>query len=206
MGEPGPSFAEVVKHRRMCRSFRDAPVAPGLLDELLDLARRAPSAGFAQGTDFVVLEGPDQTARYWAATLPVAARASFRWPGLLRAPVLVLPLADHGAYLARYAEPDKAPAGLGAGAGAWPVPYWDVDCGMATMTLLLAAEAAGLGALFFGIFRGEAHLLRELGVPDGVRPIGTVALGWPAPDDQPTGSPTRRPRRPLDEVVHRGGW
>jgi nitroreductase len=195
---------DAVRRRRMVRNFRPDPVPPEMVDRLCDLARRAPSAGNAQGVELVVLEGAGQTARFWDVTLPAERRPSFRWPGLLDAPVLILPMSHAGAYVARYAEPDKAATGLGESPDRWPVPYWDIDAGMATMTLLLAAVDAGLGALFFGIFRGEAELLAALGVPDGYRPIGAVALGHPAPDEP--GRSSTRPRRPLAAVVHRGGW
>ncbi len=201
-GAPTP-FETLVRRRRMVRSYQPTPVAPELIDRLLDTARRAPSAGNTQGTQFLVLEGPDQTGRFWNITLPVEDRAGFGWPGLLDAPVLVLPMSDEEAYRRRYREPDKAASGLGD--GPWPVPYWDTDTAMATMILLLGAVDAGLGALFFGIFRNEDRLLAELGVPAGVRPIGVVALGYPAAGDRPSGS-LARGRRPLANVVHRGGW
>lgn len=197
-------FSETVRRRRMVRSFDGRPVGAGAVDRLLAAAVRAPSAGFTQGWDFVVLEGAAQTGRFWDHTLPAGERASFRWPGLLRAPVIVLPLSSRRAYLDRYAETDKARAGLHV-ESAWPVPYWDVDCGFATMLLLLAAVDQGLGASFFGIFRGERALLADLGVPEAYRPIGAVALGHPADDVRPSTS-VARGRRPLDEVVHRGGW
>lgn len=201
-GAPTP-FETLVRRRRMVRSYDPAPVDPALIDRLLDSARRAPSAGNTQGTHFVVLEGPEQTARFWDVTLPAGDRPGFPWPRLLDAPVLILPLSDEGAYRQRYREPDKAASGLGD--GPWPVAYWDTDAAMATMVLLLAAVDAGLGALFFGIFRNEERLLAELGVPAGVRPIGAVALGHPTGDDRPSGS-LARGRRELAHVVHRGGW
>lgn len=198
-------YREVVRRRRMVRSFTDEPVDPELLDQLLADALRAPSAGNSQGTDLIVLEGHDQTARFWDVTLPVERRAGFAWPGLLRAPVLVIPLADPSRYVARYAEPDKAATGLGAGDDAWPVPYWTVDTAFVAMSLLHGVVDAGLGALFFGIFRNEEELLARLGVPPGRRPIGAIALGHPDGDDRP-GRSSGRARRPFDEVVHRGGW
>lgn len=197
-------LSDAVRRRRMVRSFDGRPLGTGVLDRLLGDAVRAPSAGFTQGWAFVVLEGPEETDRFWRATLPADERDAFRWPGLLRAPALVLPLSCRQAYLDRYAEPDKAGAGLDD-AAAWPVPYWDVDCAFATMLLLLAAVDQGLGALFFGIFRGEAELLAGLGVPRTYRPIGAVALGHHDGGDAPSTS-LARGRRPLDEVVHRGGW
>ena len=145
---------DAIHRRRMCRDYTDERVAPDVVDRLLDLARRVPSAGYSQGFSFYVLEG-DQTRRFWDRTLPAEDRAEFRWPGLLRAPVIVLPLAHADAYLERYREPDKAKAGLGDDANTWPIPYWYTDCAMAVQNLLLAVTAEGLGALYFGIQRNR---------------------------------------------------
>lgn len=196
----------------MVRDFDARAVPADVVDRVLDAGRRAPSAGHSQGWAFVVLDGPAQTARYWDVTLPAGERGGFRWPGLLLAPVLILPLAHPQAYRDRYAEADKAGAGKagtvlsGAGAHDWPVPYWTVDTSFAAMLMLLTAVDEGLGALFFGIFRGRDEVLARLGVPDGYEPIGTIALGYPATGDRATGSALARPRRPLADVVHRGGW
>jgi nitroreductase len=191
--------------RRMVRSFRTDPVDRASLERILDAGRRAPSAGHSQGWAFVVLERPDETARYWDATLPPERRPGFPWPGLLRAPVLVVPCALPARYVERYAEPDKARTGLGAGEHAWPVPYWFVDTGMAVMAMLLRVVDEGLGACFFGIFDHEAAVRASFGIPDDVTPVGTIALGHPDGGDRPSRS-TRRGRRPLDELVHRAGW
>lgn len=197
-------LSDAIRARRMVRAFTGAPVAPSVVDELCDLARRAPSAGNSQGTAFVVLEGADQVARYWDVTLPPARRAGFRWPGLLAAPVLVLVAVRPETYVDRYAEPDKVGTGLGASAEAWPVPYWWVDAGAAVEHLLLGAVDAGLGACLFGPFQHEAAVAAALGVPDGWRLAATIALGHPRPDAP--GRSADRPRRRLDDVVHRGGW
>jgi nitroreductase len=202
-------FEDVVRSRRMTRDFRPDVLDPVLVDHLLDLARRVPSAGFSQGIDFVVLEGPEQTARFWDRTLPLERRAGFAWPGLLRAPVIVIPMADESAYVKRYAQPDKAHAGLGESAASWPVPYWHIDAGMAAMVLLQACVNAGLGALFFGIFANEAELLAELGVPAPIRPIGAIAIGHPTDAARAVkreASAARRPRRRLTDTIHRNGW
>ncbi len=198
----------VIKARRMCRSFTTEPLIEGQLDRFLDMARRVPSAGFTQGFHFLVLEGEAQTQRFWDVTLPAIERATFPYPGLLNAPVLVLPLADSAAYIDRYSEPDKARTGLGEGVEKWPVPFWWSDTAMAVQNLLLACTDAGLGALYFGIFRNEARLMADLGVPEGIRPLGAVAIGHPAEGalDSTVGSPGRRPRRSLADMVHRNGW
>lgn len=204
-------FAQVVRSRRMTRAFDPRPVDPAILDELVDLASRAPSAGKTQGWHLVVLEGA-RTETFWDATLPRVRRQSFRWQHLLAAPVIALPLADPQAYTDRYSEPDKVQTGLGASTDAWPVPYWTIDASMSVMTMLLAAEDAGLGALFFGIFRGERELRQRLAIPTGLELLGAIALGYPA-DPTPSGtlpqqrgaSADRRRRRPAD-IIHRGRW
>lgn len=201
-------LVDAIRRRRMCRDFTGEPIDAAVLEHLLELAHRVPSAGFSQGFEFLVLEGPD-TARYWDRTLPAAERERFPWPGLLRAPVLILPLAHAQSYLDRYSEPDKAAAGLGERAEAWPVPYWYVDTAFAVQNLLLGAVDCGLGALFFGIFRNEAELLCDLGVPAGYKPIGAIALGHPseaALRRGAEGSARTRARRRLEAVVHHGHW
>jgi nitroreductase len=201
-------FVDVVRRRRMTRSFTREPVDPSLIDGLVDLATRAPSAGKSQGWHLVVLEG-DQTERFWRHAFPVERRHGFRWPALFGAPVIALPLADPAAYVARYSEPDKVDTGLGAGADAWATPYWTVDASMAIMTLLLAAEDVGLGTLLFAVFSGEAEVRRELGIPDDLQLLGAVALGWPAADARASstrGLSARRRRRSPGAVVHRGQW
>jgi nitroreductase len=100
-------FADLIRRRRMTRAFLAEPVPRGVLDRVLDRARRVPSAGNSQGYDFVVLEGP-QTARYWDVTLPGERRENFRWQGLLTAPVVITVWADPQAYLRPIAVQTKS--------------------------------------------------------------------------------------------------
>jgi nitroreductase len=190
----------------MVRTFDARPIPADVLERVLEAGRRAPSAGYSQGYAFVVLEGPEQTRRYWDVALPEERRDEFPFTGLLAAPAIVLPCAIPGAYLERYAEADKADAGLGDDRAAWPVPYWTVDTSFASMLVLLAAVDEGLGALFFGLFDQEPAVRLEFGIPDDVEMIGVIALGFPAASDRPSGSSVTRPRKPVSEVVHRGGW
>jgi nitroreductase len=194
-------FSEVVRTRRMVRAFDGRAVPTDVVDRVLEAGRRSPSAGNSQGWAFVVLEGPEQTAKFWDVTLPEDRRANFRWQHLLDAPVIILPLADREAYLSRYREPDKVASGLGD-AERWPVPYWQVDTAFATMSLLLAATDEGLGALFFGVFQRSEQLLASLGVPAGHDLIGAIAMGYGMAEEP--GRSAARPRR--SDVVHRGGW
>ena len=194
-------FQDVVRKRRMVRNFTDQPVPPEVLQRILDNAQRAPSAGFSQGFEFVVFEGPEQTGRFWDAVSPERAFARAGWPGVYNAPLVIVPLAHKGAYLDRYAEPDKG--WTDRDARRWPVPYWYIDTGFAALLMLLTAVDAGLGALFFGI-TDAAAFRAAFNVPDGYEPIGAIAIGYRAPD-RPSGS-LKRGRRPQEAVVHRGGW
>ena len=187
----------------MTRRFSPTPVPGETLDELLDLARRAPSAGFSQGSHFLVLDG-DDLRRFWEVS---GAGAWFgeRQPGVLDAPFVVLALADEQAYTDRYGEADKTGHGLDRVAG-WDVPYWIADTAMAVQQLLLLAEDRGLGALYFGVFRNRDAVLAAFGVPAEMVIVGAIALGRRAAGDVPTGTPRRRSRRPSDQVIHHGRW
>lgn len=195
-------FQDVVRRRKMVRSFEDRPIANATLSRILRNAQRAPSAGFSQGQAFLVLEGREQTQRYWDALTPAEGRAYPGWPDLVNAPVLIVCLDSKDIYLDRYAEADKG--WTDRSEAHWPVPYWDIDAGMAAMIILLDAVDAGLGALFFGI-PDQAKFRLSFGVPEGYAAIGTIALGHPKPSDRPSPS-LARGRRPMSSVVHRGHW
>ena len=195
-------LGEVVRRRRMVRRFDPRPLPAEVLDRILRSATRAPSAGFSQGLDLLVIEGGDAVRGFWTAT----ADPRFGKPySTAEPPVIVLVLSDKQAYLDRYGAPDKAGLGMDSEEG-WPVPYWDMDAAMAVMLMLLTAVDEGVGAWWFGVFHGAEALLRDLGVPPGRRLVGAVALGWPAGDDRPSGSARTRPRRPFGQVVHWGRW
>ncbi len=197
-------FDQLIRHRRMTRAFTDEAVDRSTVDRMLDAARRGPSAGNTASIEFLVLEGKEQTARYWDTTLSSIRRESFPWPELLHAHVLIVPWVDPDAYVRRYDEPDKVRTGLGASVDAWSVPYWFVDGGAAAMTLLLAAENEGLGALLFGLFEHEDAVRAGFGVPADRRALGAIAIGHRAPA-RPSQS-AGRARRPLATIVHRGSW
>ena len=188
----------------MVRKFDQRPLERELLDRVLETARHAPSAGFSQGFDFVVLDEPEAVARFWKTT----DHPDFPNPPDFLAtapPVIVLPLANKGAYLERYSRPDKVEFGL-MDESLWPVPYWQLDTAMAVMLVLLAATDLGVGAVYFGIFYGEEEALRELGVPEGHKPIGAIGLGHPAPDEVVDLTRFKERRRKFDDMIHRNGW
>jgi nitroreductase len=200
-------FQDVVDRRRMVRNYSDEPVDPAIVERALRNATHAPSAGFSQGWGFLLLDTPDDVRRWWqVATDPESLADPDDWlTGMMRAPVVIVPCSSKAAYLRRYAEPDKG--WTDQGEGPWPVPYWHMDAAMATLLILQTAVDAGLGACFFGIpVDNDAALRAEFGIDPDFDPIGVVTLGHRTVDTGNAGSPARRPRRPLTDVVPRGQW
>jgi nitroreductase len=196
-------FSEVVRRRRMVRRFDAGRAVPRpAVEAALDAALRAPSAGFSQGWDFVVLDAADARAAFWAATT-TGSEPDGWLRGVSAAPVLVICLSDPDTYLDRYAEPDKGWSDRDV--ARWPVPYWDIDTGMAALLMLLSAVDQGLGALFFGI-PPEAHeaVRRAHGIPTNRRLVGVVALGYER--ERSTSPSLRRGHRPRTDVVHWDGF
>ncbi|GAA1947020.1 hypothetical protein GCM10009798_02560 [Nocardioides panacihumi] len=199
-------FSDVVRRRKMVRRYTADPVDPAVVDLALRNATRAPSAGFTQGWSFLVLDTPEDVDRYWDLFVGDDEWEADGWlRGMRTAPVLILPCASKAAYLSRYAEPDKG--WTDEDEARWPMPFWYMDTAMAVMLILQTVVDQGLGACYFGIPpRHDAEVRTAFGIPAGWDPIGVVALGHPAPTGGAKGSPTRRVRKPLDEVVHRGSW
>jgi nitroreductase len=197
-------FRELVNRRHMVRRYQPKAVPRDVLLRVLEVARHAPSAGFSQGFDFVVLDQPDQIGRF----VELTNHPEFGYERVGKEgspPCLLLPIANKPVYLERYSRPDKARFGLQK-AEAWPVPFWDIDTAMALMLIMLAALEEGLGASYFGISWGERELLSYLGVPDGCRPIGVLGLGYPLTDVPFDPAPFKQRRRTLESMVHFGTW
>ncbi|MDX8052629.1 nitroreductase family protein [Lentzea sp. BCCO 10_0798] len=193
-------FQDVVRRRRMVRKFTDEPVSDESIQRIMRNAVRGPSAGFSQGQGFLVLQGE-----------PLRRLTEmFEWWGgeeAKTAPVVVIPFSAKAVYLERYSQSDKAWTSLGE-EDRWPVPYWDIDTGMAALLILQTAVDEGLGAVFFGTDKETWPELRAaFGVPDVYTPIGMIAIGHAAEEDVSEGaSPRTRKRKPFDEVVHWGQW
>ena len=192
----------VVRRRRMVRNYDpDRPVPAEVVDRLLEYAVRAPSAGFSQGWGFLVLSEPADRERFWQACSPEVTTS---WSdGMRRAPLIIVPHSNRDVYLSRYAEADKG--WTDKDEARWPVPYWHIDAGFASLLMLLGAVDADLGACFFGIPPERFAVYRDaFDVPPEFTPIGAISIGYPAPDRR---SPSlRRGRKPVSDVAYRGRW
>ena len=175
-------------------------VDPDTVHRLLEMAVRAPSAGFSQGWDFVVLRGADRDV-FWEVTTDDVIPDSWL-QGVSTAPVLIICCSDKTTYLKRYARDDKP--WQDESEEHWPVPYWDVDTGMAAMLMLLGAVDEGLGALFFGIEAGCLDAVHEaFDIPADRNLVGVIALGYAA-ETKRSGSTRSVQRRGLADVTHFG--
>src|SRR6058998_1815949 len=167
-------FRELIRRRRMVRRFEQRPIPDEVLRRVLEPARHAPSGGFSQGFDFIVLAKPEELAWFYRTTDDPTDPDPFpgRQPQLAPA-CIVIPFANKALYLDRYSQPDKIQFGMDKEEN-WPVPFWTVDASMAIMLILLAAVDEGLGAWYFGITRGEKDehdRHRRVDGPERNRPV-----------------------------------
>ena len=161
--------------RRSVREYQEKPVPGELIQELLTAAMQAPSAGNQQPWHFILVTGREQLIRL-AGVLPFGQ-------SLKTAPLGIVVCADMN--LEKYRG------------------YWVQDCSAATQTLLLAAHALGLGAVWLGVYPVEdrvINLKKILGLPEQVRPLCVVSIGYPAVKPEP-------PEKRYDETrLHHIRW
>lgn len=199
-------FLELVRRRRSCRTFAATPVPRPLLEQLLEAARWAPSNHNRQGWAFVVIESVSEIRRLAevvrqglksrisslsgpaASQLPqIEPYASF-FEG---APTLILVCWRPASVVARALTAGLETPELTAGE--------PVSAAMATQNLLLAAEAAGLGAcLLTAPLLIGTPAIQAFPTPEGHRLLGVVAVGYPA---DPAASPPVPPRKDLAQIV-----
>lgn len=201
-------FQSVLRQRRMVRQFKPDPLPPEAVERLLSNAQRGPSSGFTQGFDFIVFQGAEETARFWAAT---AWQNDPFFAGARNAPLIIVPVAHAQAYVERYLAPDKASAGRHSAAD-FPAPYWYTDTASASMLILLTAVDLGLGGFYFSLGPNQRSIppfCAALSIPAGHEPLGAIAVGYSAEDvtrktiDHQS---IKQRRRAPESMIHRGQW
>ena len=165
---------EAIKKRRSVRRFLKEDIPEGTMMELLEAMRWAPSAGNLQPWEFVVVRDAGVKGR-------VAEAAQQDW--IAEAPVVVVVCANPDRSVGRYGD-----RGVNL--------YCLQDTAAAVQNLHLAAVEKGLGTCWVGAF-SEAGVAQAIGAPKNIRPVAVVPVGRPAE------TPAPRPRRSLEEVVHR---
>jgi FMN reductase [NAD(P)H] len=201
-------FRDVLTRRRSVRMYADKPVPRDVLERITNAAVVwSPNAGFSQGLRLVVVTDAEtrREIAVAAAEEELAAKGRPRWKAA--APVHVVVLTREDDYHERYQRGDKL-AITGGREIDWPAPYWYVDAGAAAMTLMLAAIDEGLDTAIFGVTDLDA-LRRLLGLPDDLRFVAVVTMGYPADEaDEPSSGAsvfTQR-RKPREEVVRWERW
>lgn len=152
-----------IEGRRSIRSYRTDPVPEEKLEAVVKAGLMAPSAMNQQSWHFVVISGKG-AERYRTYCIEKLGRDPY-----YGAPAMILVFGKKDAIA--------------------PV----CDGSLAIGNLLLAAKALGLGSCWIhcvnDLFKEEA-VAAEWGVPAGYRPVGSVALGFPAGE-----APAAKPRK-----------
>ncbi len=158
---------EAIKTRRSIRKYKPTPVEDEKIMECLEAARWAPSANNSQPWGFLVVKNPE-TRRKLAE---IHSYGRF----MAESQVVVVFIADPG----RSSN------------------WYHGDVAVAVQNFLLAAHSLGLGTCWMGVLNTlfEEPIKKLLRIPDGLRVLCTVSVGYP--DEKPS-----RSRRPLEELTH----
>jgi nitroreductase len=168
-------FESVVKRRRMCREYLDEDVPRQKVDRILDMASRYPSAGHTEPQEFIVVR--DRRVR------EDLARAALDQTFVAQAPLVIVVVSDVRRSARRYGERG--------------IRFFSIiDGAFVAMIILLAVVDEGLGACFVGSFY-DREVQEVLGLPQDVRPIGIIPIGYCAE------GPRAFPRRPRAQIIHR---
>jgi nitroreductase len=199
-------LADILKRRRMVRSYLPDPVARDTVERIVATVRKAPSGGFSQGHRLVVVTEPETRttlARLAGEDEHIAAGGQ---PWISTAPVHVFVGTREESYHERYRQPDKLRDDEEIG---WPAPYWYVDAGAAFLLLQLAAIDEGLAAGVYGVLPEQVPEVKAvLAVPEDVHFVCLVTIGHPAPDPQESRLVSRLSQRrlALEELVRWERW
>lgn len=195
--------------RRDIRRFRDEPIPDVALERLVEAAHHAPSVGFSQPWDLIVIadEETKREVRSIADRAIAAAREGYKEPrrseyaalkleGILESPVNICVTCD----------PTRgAPHVLGRSS----MKRTDVysTC-LAVQNLWLAARAEGVGVGWVSVLY-PSELQELLGIPPHVKPIAYLCLGYPEdgfPDEPVLETEGWRERLERETVVHEEEW
>jgi 5,6-dimethylbenzimidazole synthase len=201
-------YRAIYERRDVRSQFLPDPVPDDVLNRILDAAHHAPSVGFMQPWDFLVIRDADirqAVYRNFESASRRAAEAykaeqrklydSLKLAGIVEAPVNVCVTCDHA-----------RPKGSGLGRRTDPaVDVYSTVC--AVQNLWLAARAESLGVGWVSILDLE-QLKSTLGIPPALTPIAYLCIGYvsefrPQPDLEEKGWETRSN---LASVTHFDRW
>ncbi|MBC2833889.1 5,6-dimethylbenzimidazole synthase [Paragemmobacter straminiformis] len=201
-------YRAIFSRRDVRSQFTARPVGDEVLGRLLTAAHHAPSVGFMQPWNFIVVRSAavkrQVQGAFAAANAEAAAMFSddrrplysaLKLEGILQAPVSLCITCDRNR---------GGPVVLGR-THAPEMDLYSTVC--AVQNLWLAARAEGIGVGWVSIFR-EGDLRDILGLPEGVVPVAWLCLGYvDALYDRPELEAKGWAKRlPLEGLVFRDGW
>ena len=181
---------ELITTRRSTRSFKDIPLERKKLDQILEAGRHAPSGGNNQYTHFLVLQ--DRAVLSELARLVKQEFSQMEpTPGMYKSMVNTIVNSRKEQYFFHYNAPVLIVTANRA-------DYTNniADCACALENMMLMANALDLGSCWINQLKwlneNEVVMpyLRKLGLEDGERPYGAVAIGYPNTEN---GLPNRTP-------------
>jgi nitroreductase len=168
-------FDEVVKKRKMIRKYQqDRQISTDIINKLLKNAHSSPSAGHTQVQEFIVVKDPIIKRKLCQASLGQSQ--------IEEASGLIVVCSNISRSVNRYRKRGTE-------------FYSVIDGSFASMIILLSAVNEGIGASFVGAFE-DNEVRKILRIPIQVKPIGIIALGYPAE------KPERFERIELSNLVH----
>ncbi|MFC7366829.1 MULTISPECIES: 5,6-dimethylbenzimidazole synthase [Vreelandella] len=217
MSTPSHHFSDAEKRglyraideRRDVRSqFLPDPIAPEILARVLKAAHHAPSVGFMQPWDFIVIESSEVRASIVAMFEQENQKAAERFEGerkeryqglklqgILESPINLCITCDRSR---------GGPHVLGRNS----ILETDLfsTC-LAVQNLWLAARAEGIGVGWVSIL-DQAQLSSALSLPNHVYPVAYLCLGYVSEflDKPELEAKGWRARLPLHELVHSDHW
>ncbi len=162
----------IIKNRRSVRDFTDREIPADAVDALVEAIRWAPSAGNMQSRKFYFVFNHGVKKRL--------AKAALSQNFIAEAPLVVVACLDRRIAV-RYGE-----RGINL--------YGIQDVSASVMSMMLAALEQGLGTVWVGAFN-EFEVFEILEMPDHLRPIAIIPVGYSAKMPEPT------PRFPPQETV-----
>ncbi|MGI6300389.1 MAG: nitroreductase family protein [Verrucomicrobiota bacterium] len=159
------AYWDLIRDRRSTRIFDGRAVPKALLERIVSAATEAPTACNRQLWHFVAITEPALKAK--VCRLSDAQQSYFYDAPVVLAVFYDTTLEGH--------NPCKTPF---------------VSAGMAIYSILLAAEAEGVGAIYLGGIRSPAGVEKALDAPPFLKNLGVVCLGYgldepPAPNHRP---------------------
>ena len=165
---------EAIGARRSVRAYKDIPVESEKLDRVLEAARLAPSANNRQERRFVVVQEAD--------TRKKIAKAACNQDFVGTAPVVIAACATESGHVMACGQ-----------------PAYTVDVTIAVDHMTLQAVKEGLGTCWIGAFH-EDEVKKILGIPDTIRVVSLLPLGYPEYVPAPT------PRKSREQLVTFDKW